>query len=268
MRAALRRWLRALRPTTRLLISGGLTLTAACRHGGNLGVSTAPPIPPDAALDSPLPKPAPPPRYAGPTKPQQVLPMLPNLSARRCQNRLRKMKAPARFLAPSQFRGVRTPVRPTGPLGGVRYRFRGESKVHEVMDCRLALALAIWGKTLVKAQVESIEHLSAYRPGAKVDGSKKVSGHARGLALDIAIMTLRNGQRLNVDKHWRARRRGADPCDFYGKDTPQGQLLRALVCEAADDGLFQTLLTPHHDKAHGNHVHAELVPNVSWQYLH
>jgi hypothetical protein len=28
------------------------------------------------------------------------------------------------------------------------------------------------------------------------------------------------------------------------------------------------VLTPHHDRAHQNHVHLELVPDVDWTYVH
>jgi hypothetical protein len=44
-------------------------------------------------------------------------------------------------------------------------------------------------------------------------------------------------------------------------------LLRSVVCEAIDSQLFQVVLTPHHDRAHENHVHLELKPEVNWTYV-
>ena len=45
------------------------------------------------------------------------------------------------------------------------------------------------------------------------------------------------------------------------------RLLRGLVCQAVERSLFQVVLTPHHDRAHGNHVHLELKPEVNWTYV-
>ena len=44
-------------------------------------------------------------------------------------------------------------------------------------------------------------------------------------------------------------------------------MLRGLVCDAIDDALFQVVITPHHDRAHADHVHLELRPEVSWIYV-
>jgi hypothetical protein len=39
------------------------------------------------------------------------------------------------------------------------------------------------------------------------------------------------------------------------------------VCEAVERDLFQVVLTPHYDRAHQNHVHLELVPDVEWSFV-
>jgi hypothetical protein len=39
--------------------------------------------------------------------------------------------------------------------------------------------------------------------------------------------------------------------------------MRQLVCEAAARGLFQVVVTPHYNDAHGNHVHLEIDPQAS-----
>jgi hypothetical protein len=48
----------------------------------------------------------------------------------------------------------------------------------------------------------------------------------------------------------------------------KGKLLRKVVCDAVERDLFQVVITPHHDRAHQNHVHLELVPEVDWSYVH
>ena len=40
------------------------------------------------------------------------------------------------------------------------------------------------------------------------------------------------------------------------------------MCDAVERDLFQVVITPHHDRAHQNHVHLELVPEVDWSYVH
>jgi hypothetical protein len=40
-----------------------------------------------------------------------------------------------------------------------------------------------------------------------------------------------------------------------------------MVCAAVSADLFQVVLTPHYDRAHGNHVHLEVVPGVPWSFV-
>ena len=44
-------------------------------------------------------------------------------------------------------------------------------------------------------------------------------------------------------------------------------MLRGTVCDAIERSLFHVVLTPHHDKAHQNHVHLELKPSKDWTYV-
>jgi hypothetical protein len=52
-----------------------------------------------------------------------------------------------------------------------------------------------------------------------------------------------------------------------GEENVNQRTLRSLVCSAARQELFQVILTPHHDRAHRNHVHLELRPGVDWDYI-
>lgn len=158
-------------------------------------------------------------------------------------------------------------LRPQGAIGGVLYEFDGRSAVHEVMDCRLVAALVQWGPRLRSLGIEKVRHISAYRPGARVARTGKRSGHASALAIDLRFIELEDGRVLDVLEHWGDRRKGAAPCeDGRGAGDPHPEL-RQLVCETIDDGIFQTIITPHRDTLHDNHVHLELVPEVEWTYV-
>lgn len=158
-------------------------------------------------------------------------------------------------------------IRPKGAIGAVSYEFDGRSAVHEVMDCRLAAALVQWGPRLRSLGILKVRHISAYRPGARVARTGRRSGHASALALDLRFIELEDGRVLDVLEDWGDRKKGAAPCEDgrgAGDEHPE---LRRLVCETIDDGIFQTIITPHRDTLHDNHVHLELVPEVEWTFI-
>ena len=47
-------------------------------------------------------------------------------------------------------------------------------------------------------------------------------------------------------------------------DTAKARELRAIVCDAARQRLFNSILTPHFDKHHFNHFHLEVTAGVKW----
>jgi hypothetical protein len=163
--------------------------------------------------------------------------------------------------------GVRTPVRLRGPLRGVEVVASGRHRTHAILDCRLALALLWWTPALRDAGVVRVEHYSIYRPGARTAGEGRVSGHARGMAIDAARFHLRNGEVLDVLTDWEDRDRGGAPCPQRPDEGRPSRVLRGVVCDAVEGNLFQVVLTPHHDRAHGNHVHLEIRPDVDWSYV-
>ena len=165
--------------------------------------------------------------------------------------------------------GVQFPTRLQGPVGGVEIvQHDRRAPGHQaILDCRLALAVLTWAPSLRRAGVRRIEHYSMYRPGARVGGSGKKSGHSSGMALDAARFHLDSGQVVDVLTDWEDRDRGDPPCPRRDDEAWQSRLLRGLVCEAVDRNLFQVVITPHHDRAHENHVHLELRPEVDWTYV-
>jgi hypothetical protein len=162
---------------------------------------------------------------------------------------------------------VHEPVYLLSPLSGVSFGPSNGMSEHGMLDCRLAVALLAWAPILHQAGVVRVEHFSTYRPGARVARTSRSSGHARALAIDAARFHLEDGRVLDVDMDWDERERGGDPCGEHRREDANGKLLRRVVCEAVEQSLFQVVITPHHDRAHQNHVHLELVPNVDWTYV-
>jgi hypothetical protein len=216
-------------------------------------------------------------RYeAPPALPEPRATRLPSLSLMRpahvrgtCYEQLDAAGVELERVAAGQARGVQHPIRLTGPVGGIEIvqHDRRAPPQQSILDCRLALAMLTWAPTLRRAGVRRIEHYSIYRPGARVGGGGKTSGHALGMALDAAKFHLDNGEVVDVLTDWEDRDRGENPCPKRSDEAWQGRLLRDLVCHAVDRNLFQVVITPHHDKAHENHVHLELRPEVDWTYV-
>ena len=94
------------------------------------------------------------------------------------------------------------------------------------------------GADVAPRGVARIEHYSIYRPGARVAGSGRESGHARGLAIDAARFYLQNGSVLDVLTDWEERDHGGSPCPRRPEEAWQSRLLRGIVCDAVDQQLF------------------------------
>jgi hypothetical protein len=184
-----------------------------------------------------------------------------------CYEALRQADIHFETIDADAAKGVALPLRLTGPVGGVEFVSSDHNPTHAILDCRLALALRDWAMDLRKAGVRRVEHYSMYRPGAHVASDGRVSGHAHGLAIDAARFTLNDGEVLDVLSDWEGRERGASPCPMRPDEAGGSRLLRGLTCEAVDEKLFQVIITPHHDKAHQNHVHLERKPEVDWTYV-
>lgn len=163
--------------------------------------------------------------------------------------------------------GVGIPIRLDGELGGISVGTRNHSELNEIMDCRLAVALLAWAPRLRAAGVRRLVHYSTFRPGARVARSGRASGHASALALDLAVVERDDGSEVEVLAGWEARERGELPCEGDRDETAESAMLRRLVCGAAEDDLFQIVLTPHYDRAHANHVHLEVRPDVGWSFV-
>jgi hypothetical protein len=184
---------------------------------------------------------------------------LASMTAEQCGARLAALGV--EFEPVPDVQGVRAPVRLLGPVAGIAIEGRAE-----VLDCRLALALATWASALRARGVRALRSMSVHRPGAHVAGSRRVSGHAHALAIDVGALELEDDTTIDVLEGWEARAAGADPCGDYA-ESERSALLRSAVCEAVEADHFQNVLTPHHDRAPQNHDHLEIDPDVPWSYV-
>lgn len=230
------------------------------------------PLEPEAAPAEPEVAPAPiaAPPPAPPRPPPPGVPSgraVANLSAASCAAILQAHHVPFHPLDPGEAEGVEIPIRLDGPVAGVRIASRGHSELHEIVDCRLAVAVLAWSPELRAAGVRALLHYSVFRPGARVATTGRRSGHAGALAIDLAVVEMDDGTEHEVLTAWEARARGAPPCEGAFEEGPVSATLRRLVCGVAGEELFQVVLTPHFDAAHANHVHLELRPGVPWQYV-
>ncbi|MBI4705458.1 MAG: extensin family protein [Deltaproteobacteria bacterium] len=89
--------------------------------------------------------------------------------------------------------------------------------------------------------------------------------HPAGLAIDIGALHRRDGAWLRVAHHFPGKI-GTHTCGPGGNEpsTPAGRELAAIVCEAAEIGIFTYVLTPNFDHAHADHFHMEIKPGVRW----
>lgn len=186
------------------------------------------------------------------------------------------------FTAVAEAPGVRIPVRLPKDVGGVVYRTEAPQHVrdtgpYDVFDCRLVLALSDFSKVLRMHDVEEVRIFSAWRPvSAKYLHDGDGTRHAGGLAVDVARLgkRLAAGETertwLDVDRDFHGRI-GADVCGPSAVPpvpaTQAARELRSIACEAADQHMFTSILTPNYNRAHHNHFHLEVTPEVRWHLV-
>jgi hypothetical protein len=194
------------------------------------------------------------------------------LDAVNCYDELSRRQLPVRRVNES-WPGITLPVRLTGPLNGVAFRTdiaeteRAQSPF-ELFDCRLILALDDFTRLLRAGGIDEVVFSSAYRPPAKSALSdEQAKRHAGGLAVDIHRFRHADGRWIKVEQDFHGRL-GAAVCGKSARvpvpATAEAALLHHLVCGAADQRLFQCILTPNYDTAHRNHFHFELTIGVRW----
>jgi hypothetical protein len=179
-----------------------------------------------------------------------------------CTARVRALGLPVEFTSHS---AVDSAVIPNGLIGGISLEFTGRRRLSRIMDCRLLLAIHAWAPRLRALGVRRIRHLSALRPGARVRTTGRASGHARALAFDPRFFDFDDGHTFDILEDWDDRQRGANMCEPKSESEASAEI-RAAVCAAIAGELFQVVVSPHHNDAHQNHLHLEVVPGAPWQW--
>jgi hypothetical protein len=191
------------------------------------------------------------------------------LDAESCEAALAQRAVP--FQPVEKARGVLAPLRLTGPLRGVWFHSalpasQRAASPYEILDCRLALALDDFAALLARRGIVEVVHLSMYRPPARSWPDGRIGGqHGGGLAIDAAQFKKQDGTVLDVDRDF-AGKIGETTCGksaVQPRDVPSAEL-RSIVCEAAEQHLFNVELTPDYNRPHKNHFHLEVTANVRW----
>jgi hypothetical protein len=167
-------------------------------------------------------------------------------------------------------------VRLTGPLGGVLFRGEGTDEErarspHEIVDCRLVLALDDAAATLREHDIVEVRHFSMYRlPPASWPMNKPATRHLGAVAIDAGRFIKKDGSVLDVDRHFHGAI-GARTCGPGAGPRPatrEALELRAILCKLAARRLFNVVLTPNYNAPHKNHFHLEVTEGKTWFLVH
>jgi hypothetical protein len=196
------------------------------------------------------------------------------LSADACVAELNQRHVP--FTREAAKPGVEIPVRLTSKVGGVLYRTdypdtERPSVPWEVFDCRLVLSLDDFSVILREHSVSEVRIFSAWRPPAKSwPIGEPGRRHQGALAVDVRELRKDSGEVLNVLRDFHGKL-GSTQCTPAAPppalDSPEARELHAVVCEAAEAHVFNSILTPNYNPEHRNHFHLELTPDVDWFML-
>jgi len=187
-----------------------------------------------------------------------------------CLARLDALEVPYVKVERAQAPEVAIPVRLTGAVAGVDFTIPWsddpDRDPHTIWDCRLVAAIVPIAEFLHAHGVTEVQYFSALRRG-KIVRDKPRSQHNVGLALDLLGVRGPATPLATVEQSYVRGRLRACPLDParpgpLGAPVPVGaaaaDLYFALVCQAHARGLFHTILTPDHDRAHHNHLHLDL----------
>lgn len=192
-----------------------------------------------------------------------------------CEAELARRGVP--FVRGEPTAGVLAPERLHGPMHGVTISTGAPQAVRErsqmeIFDCRLVLALDDFAALASERGVVEMLHISAYRPKSAYGCTVKYPGlqHCAALAVDIAQLKLSDGTVWNVQKdfHGHVGSPTCGPTAHPTAPTPTSAALWKLVCDAADRGIFNVMLTPNYNAEHFNHVHVEITPRARWMMIH
>jgi hypothetical protein len=194
-----------------------------------------------------------------------------HMSNEQCEAEADVRKIPFEF---EEARGVAMPVRLLSPLHGVEFRLLGKGEhdldkvsPHDIVDCRLVLALDDFASMLQQHNVQRVVHYSMWRPpGKDWPLDKFATRHPGGLALDAARFVKADGTELDVDDDFNGKI-GAKTCGEGAGPKPattKAKEIRLILCQAVAARIFSVVLTPNYNRPHKNHFHLEIMANKNW----
>lgn len=149
---------------------------------------------------------------------------------------------------------IHTPVRITGPLGGVA--FKPYTTRDLLIDCELALALEESGTYFAEHGIVKAVYSSAYSR-RRIRKTGRWSHHAFAKAIDVHEFELRDGTVLRIADHFE-QGLGDDQRCVGEPLTREGAILKALSCSLKRSGLYDNVLDPDYDAHHFNHFHLDV----------
>lgn len=164
-----------------------------------------------------------------------------------CRRQLRRLGVTFQDLAPIEDGGscgIAHPVKVSGLAGNV------EMKPAATLSCQMALAFASWTDEELNPSarwryfsgVKTIHQGSSYSC-RRIAGSRTLSEHGKGNALDVMRIELRNGKDIDVRK----------PGWFSFRERGLLNNVREGGCE-----YFTTVLGPGYNAAHADHFHFDI----------
>jgi hypothetical protein len=167
------------------------------------------------------------------------------------------------FSAAPGRQSIDTPVMLAGRLHTVRFEFAHDAAHHDVLDCRLLLALDDLAAIAAAQGIELVRYNSIFR---RSWARGRVQGHLGGVAIDIVELVKQDGTVLNVRKDFAGSRVGSATCGAQAKPPKPGKAaeLRGFICAVDQARIFNLLLSPHYDYRHRDHFHFEVRRGVRW----
>jgi hypothetical protein len=184
-----------------------------------------------------------------------------NLDRQQCLSALRERGVA--FTSAPERQTIDTPVMLGGRLHGVQLEFARDAQHHDVLDCRLLLALDDLARIAAARGIEIVRYNSIFRPSW---ARGRVQGHLGGVAIDVTELVKQDGTVLNVRKDFAGSGIGSATCGEQAKPPKPGKAaeLRGFICALDQARIFNLLLSPHYNYRHRDHFHIEVRRGVRW----
>jgi hypothetical protein len=167
-----------------------------------------------------------------------------------CLKELTRLGVPYRPVPP--VLGITTPIVVTGDIGGISYKPVYAPRPR-LMDCRLAVALYRAAPVIRSAGFDTVHYWGFYTY-RNVAGTRRLSRHARGMAVDIFKMSGAGQVTAEVGKQWEKLLGRPGVCIGSPK-TVEAARLRSMICRMESLKLFRRILTPDTNWGHRDHFH-------------